>query len=414
MAGAGWIGVDATNRKMGAGTSLGRQHVSKPAGGLRASCSAAPERPQACAPVGPNADSTKNSEESRRVPKKRRRRGRRGRRRPRHRGPAYGALDLGTNNCRLLVACPSHSGFQVIDAFSRIVRLGEGVSKSGRLSPEAMDRCLSALRVCASKLKWRGVKRSRLIATEACRITENGAEFIERVTHETGLELEIIDRETEANLAFAGSAPLIAPDCENVLVFDIGGGSTELMWVQCAEDRQELVAWASLPAGVVTVAEGYGGIEVTPDSYVQMKHHALQLLGDFAERVERRAGANAMPDHLLGTSGTVTTIAGVHLGLKRYDRSKVDGCWMNIDDVTTVTDSLLQMSFDERAASPCIGRERADLVLAGCAIFDAIKERWPAPRVRVADRGLREGILTSLMKEDGTFGNPRRRRAKRG
>ncbi|MGI9482223.1 MAG: Ppx/GppA phosphatase family protein [Hyphomicrobiales bacterium] len=401
--------MDATNAKQGAGTSQGRQHAVKHGEGLRATCSAAPEQPFARAPCEAGAAPLKNSHENKRPQKKRRRRGRRGRRKSNHQGPAYGALDLGTNNCRLLVACPSQSGFRVIDAFSRIVRLGEGVSKTGRLSPDAMDRCISALRVCASKLKWRGVKRSRLIATEACRVTENGGEFIERVMRETGLELEIIDRETEANLAFAGSAPLIAEDCENVLVFDIGGGSTELMWVRCSENAQELLAWASLPAGVVTVAEGYGGIEVTPDSYGRMKAHAFQLLDEFAARVAHQAGSNAMPDHLLGTSGTVTTIAGVHLGLRRYDRSKVDGCWMNINDVTHVTDNLLKMSFDERAASPCIGRERADLVLAGCAIFDAIKERWPAPRIRVADRGLREGILTKLMKEDGTYGKPRQR-----
>ncbi|MGI9373045.1 MAG: Ppx/GppA phosphatase family protein, partial [Hyphomicrobiales bacterium] len=171
--------------------------------------------------------------------RRRRRRGRRSQRKNRNIYPSYGALDLGTNNCRLLVAQPSQSGFKVIDAFSRIVRLGEGVSKTGRLSPEAMDRCIGALRVCASKLKWRGVKRSRLIATEACRVTENGQEFIDRVVEETGLELEIIDRETEARLAFAGSAALISPKCENALVFDIGGGSTELMWVRCSSEGQE-------------------------------------------------------------------------------------------------------------------------------------------------------------------------------
>lgn len=251
------------------------------------------------------------------------------------------------------------------------------------------------------------MKRSRLIATEACRIAENGPEFIDRVVRETGLELEIINPETEARLAFSGSAALIEPDCDHALVFDIGGGSTELMWIKVTNGAHELVEWVSLPAGVVTVAEGFGGIEVTPESYAAMKNHALPLLEEFAGRVANRVGANVVPDHLLGTSGTVTTIAGVHLGLRRYDRSKVDGCWMNIDEVSAVTQTLVGMSYEDRAASPCIGRERADLVLAGCAIFDAIKDLWPAPRIRVADRGLREGILTMLMQEDGTYGNPR-------
>jgi exopolyphosphatase/guanosine-5'-triphosphate,3'-diphosphate pyrophosphatase len=428
-ASARWVKVDATKAGSGAGTSVGNQNgvshdgrrqVSGASGNNEARnddsaanrCGAQQEPPcgakkqhwvsnVAAETPKPQTNNPKNSN------RRRRRRGRRGHRNSDFSGPTYGALDLGTNNCRLLVARPTHSGFRVIDAFSRIVRLGEGVSKTGRLSPEAMDRCISALQVCASKLKWRSVKRSRLIATEACRIAENGPEFIDRVVRETGLELEIINPETEARLAFSGSAALIEPDCDHALVFDIGGGSTELMWIKVTNGSHELVEWVSLPAGVVTVAEGFGGIEVTPESYAAMKNYALPLLEEFAGRVANRVGANVVPDHLLGTSGTVTTIAGVHLGLRRYDRSKVDGCWMNIDEVSAVTQTLVGMSYEDRAASPCIGRERADLVLAGCAIFDAIKDLWPAPRIRVADRGLREGILTMLMQEDGTYGNPR-------
>ncbi len=339
------------------------------------------------------------------------RRGPNRRRRGRRRGqgkriPAYGALDLGTNNCRLLVARPAATGFRVIDAFSRIVRLGEGVSRTGRLSQEAMDRSIDALKVCASKLKWRNVNRARLIATEACRATENGAEFIERVERETGMRLEIIDRETEARLALAGSAALIEPEAQNTLVFDIGGGSTELMWTRSCGDTHELVDWMSLPAGVVTVAEGYGGIDVTPDSFAAMKAFALPALSEFASRLAERNGGVAKPDHLLGTSGTVTTLAGVHLGLQRYDRNRVDGCWINRDQASAVTRQLVGMSYEDRAASPCIGRERADLVLAGCAILEAITELWPADWIRVADRGLREGILTTLMREDGVYNSP--------
>lgn len=335
------------------------------------------------------------------------RRRRRGRRRGAgKRVPAYAALDLGTNNCRLLVARPSAEGFRVIDAFSRIVRLGEGVSRTGRLSHQAMDRSIDALKVCASKLKWRNVNRARLIATEACRVTENGAEFIDRVEAETGMQLEIIDRETEARLALAGSAALIDPDAKHTLVFDIGGGSTELMWTQSIGEQHELLDWMSLPAGVVTVAEGYGGIHVTEDTFAAMKAFTVPALTEFAGRISERMGGDVVPDHLLGTSGTVTTIAGLHLGLRRYDRNRVDGCWINRREANDVTRSLIAMSYDDRAASPCIGQERADLVLAGCAILEAITELWPARWIRVADRGLREGILTSLMREDGVFRTP--------
>ena len=321
-------------------------------------------------------------------------------------GGLYGALDLGTNNCRLLIATPAVTGFSVVDAFSRIVRLGERLAQTGRLSDEAMDRTIEALRVCANKLRWRNVDRVRLVATEACRMAENGPSFIARVKAETGLKLEIIDRETEAGLAAVGAEPLVDREAETALVFDIGGGSTEVLWMRRAGLRFETVAWTSLAAGVVTISERFGGgMDVTPDSFAAMRDHLRPMLREFAERVSAaNGGAPPVPSHLLGTSGTVTTIAGVQLGLQRYDRARVDGCWLDSDDIGAVTSRLLHLSYEQRAANPCIGRERADLVLAGCAILEEIRLAFPAQRIRVADRGLREGILTMLMKEDGTYG----------
>jgi exopolyphosphatase/guanosine-5'-triphosphate,3'-diphosphate pyrophosphatase len=326
---------------------------------------------------------------------------------PRPTGNFYGALDLGTNNCRLLIATPSHRGFTVVDAFSRIVRLGEGLGRSGELSQDAMNRTVDALRVCANKLKWRRVERTRLVATEACRLAGNGEAFIDRVQAETGLTLEIIDRETEAGLAATGAEPLIEAEAETALVFDIGGGSTEIMWMRRAGERFEIAAWTSLAAGVVTISERFGGgVDVTPQSFEAMRAFLRPMLQDFASQVRQVTGEEARPSHLLGTSGTVTTIAGVQMGLARYDRSKVDGCWLSSDDIGSVTAELLAMSYDERSHNPCIGRERADLVLAGCAILEEIRLTFPAERIRVADRGLREGILTTLMKNDGTLGRP--------
>ena len=321
-------------------------------------------------------------------------------------GGLYGALDLGTNNCRLLIATPAQNGFSVVDAFSRIVRLGERLAQTGRLSDDAMDRTIEALRVCANKLRWRKVDRVRLVATEACRMAENGPTFIDRVRSETGLRLEIIDRETEAGLAAVGAEPLVDHAAETALVFDIGGGSTEVLWMRRAGERFETVAWTSLAAGVVTISERFGGgIDVTPASFAAMRDYLRPMLREFAERVSvANGGMPPVPSHLLGTSGTVTTIAGVQLGLQRYDRSRVDGCWLETDDIGAVTSRLLHLTYEQRAANPCIGRERADLVLAGCAILEEIRLAFPAQRIRVADRGLREGILTMLMKEDGTYG----------
>jgi exopolyphosphatase/guanosine-5'-triphosphate,3'-diphosphate pyrophosphatase len=322
-------------------------------------------------------------------------------------GATYAALDLGTNNCRLLVARPAGEGFRVIDAFSRIVRLGEGVSISGRLSEPAIERAIAALAICRNKMKNRGVTRARLIATEACRAAENGTEFRARVAEELGLMLEVIDRETEARLAATGCTPLIDPQADGVVLFDIGGGSSELVRLDRSHKTRrgpplpQIRGWISLPHGVVTLAERYGGVCVTPDSYEGMVADVATLIAPF---VREHGGDGLRGIHMLGTSGTVTTIAGVHLNLKRYDRNRVDGCWMSAQEINTVVERLLAMSYEDRVASPCIGSERADLVLAGCAILEAIRRAFPCPRLRVADRGLREGMLVQMMREDGAWG----------
>ncbi len=320
-------------------------------------------------------------------------------------GPTYAALDLGTNNCRLLVARPTGEGFRVVDAFSRIIRLGEGVTASGRISDAAIERAIAALAICRNKMRNKGVTRARLIATEACRAATNGEEFRNLVADELSLELEVIDRETEATLAATGCTPLIDPQAEGVVLFDIGGGSSELVRLNRSQKTHggpplpEIAGWISLPHGVVTLAERHGGFTVSRETYEAMVDEVAGLVAPF---VREHGGVHGI--HMLGTSGTVTTIAGVHLNLKRYDRNRVDGCWMNESEISTVIERLLAMSYEDRVASPCIGAERADLVLAGCAILEAIRRAFPCPRLRVADRGLREGMLVQMMREDGVWG----------
>lgn len=325
--------------------------------------------------------------------------------------PRYGALDLGTNNCRLLIARPDGSSFRVLDAFSRIVRLGEGLAQSGRLSEAAMDRTIEALAICRRKLDDRGAARARLVATEACRVASNGADFLRRVERETGLKIDILDRASEASLAAAGCAALADPAAESVVLFDIGGGSTELVWLAVRRAAhlpvaRRIRAWASLPLGVVNLAERHGGYCVGRDEFEAMVGETCAALADFAARAR---GAKAAPDfHLLGTSGTVTTLGGIFLGLERYDRRLVDGLWMSDDEIDRVQAGVLAMSFEERAANGCIGRERADLVIAGCAILEAIRRTFPAKRIRIGDRGLREGLLTEMMLADGVLRGGRR------
>ena len=317
--------------------------------------------------------------------------------------PVYGALDLGTNNCRLLMAVPEGDGFTVIDAFSRMTRLGEGLAASGRLAPHAIERTVAALKLCAHKLNRRGsTVRVRAVATEACRRAANYRDFIARVRQETGLELEIITPREEACLAVEGCAPLLDREPAEALVFDIGGGSTELVHVVLEEDgvlRVETIE--SLPLGVVTLAEECRRGELDcADGYERIVSEAMEKLlcfdrdGILGERA--RAGGLQM----LGTSGTVTTLGGIHLGLERYDRSLVDGLTIDFADIDAISGRLLKATHEERCAHSCVGPERADLVVAGCAILAAICRLWPAGRLRVADRGVREGILLSMMRAD--------------
>ncbi len=318
----------------------------------------------------------------------------------------YAALDLGTNNCRLLIATPTKPGqFRVVDAFSRIVRLGEGLTASGRLSDLAMDRAVEALKVCAEKLRSRSVRMVRLIATEACRSAANGEAFLDRVKSETGLDLEIVDRETEARLAVSGCGPLVNSQTDALVLFDIGGGSSEIALIDRTKRRtprlsDQIIAWTSLPVGVVSLAERFGGKHVSADVYKAMVDDVLSMIAKFDRRHALGELAQGARFHLLGTSGTVTTLAGIHLGLERYDRRRVDGLWMEDADVSAMSERLQSWNFEERVANACIGAERADLVLAGCAILDGIRLTWPSERLRVADRGLREGLLTEMMSSD--------------
>jgi len=316
----------------------------------------------------------------------------------------YAALDLGTNNCRLLIATPTSPGrFRAVERFSRIVRLGQGIAaEQDVLSEEAMERAMEALDICRFKLAQWPITHQRLIATEACRLAANGAEFLARVRRQLGLDLEIVSRETEARLAVAGCSTLVERETQALVLFDIGGGSSEIALIdmskRCSKPLAEhIIAWTSLPVGVVTLAERFGGTHVTTHDFERMKAYVESLIEQFDERDKLGALVHCPSFHLLGTSGTMTTLAGVHLELERYDRRRIDGVWMCGEDVTRMTQRLLSWDIGQRTANPCIGAERADLVLAGCAILEAIRSHWPSQRLRVADRGLREGILMELM-----------------
>jgi len=355
-----------------------------------------------------------------------------GRRRSDHpQGPAQGpgrapdelfaALDLGTNNCRLLVAARTRNGFRVVDAYSRIVRLGEGLTQTGRLQPAAMNRALEALKVCADRLRRRGSPKVRAIATQACRSAENGEEFLRTVAEVTGLKLEIIPPREEARLSVAGCLNLLDASMDAALVLDVGGGSTELSWVDLTgasananggpPSMPPIRAWLSIPIGVVSLAETFPERRPGHEAWYREMVEAVKAPITAFQHAEGMRGVfDSGRGHLIGTSGAITSLAGLHLELPRYDRSRVDGLWLSQGDCVATADRLLALDPTERAGQPCIGPDRADLVLAGAAILQAVQETWPCERVRVADRGLREGVLLSLMAEGRSRRRTRRRR----
>lgn len=337
--------------------------------------------------------------------------GRPGAGRGRSSAPVYAAVDLGTNNCRMLIARPEGDGFRVIDSYSRITRLGEGLTATGALSHQAQERTIEALKRCADKMDRRGVTMSRNVATEACRRAVNGPEFVARVQEETGMMLECITADEEARLALAGCASLLTRDFPHALVFDIGGGSTEFLWVKLGDSPFPCVeGFMTLPLGVVTVAEDCGGGDLCNRTYENVVEHVSTLLRPFEELHgvgETIAQGRAQ---MLGTSGTVTTLGGLHLDLPRYDRSAVDGLIIGFEQIFSLSRDLADMSHRQRVDTPCIGPQRADLVLAGCAILEAICRTWPMGRLTVADRGLREGMLMDLMGGRAQIASPARRR----
>lgn len=323
---------------------------------------------------------------------------------PSRRVPAYVALDLGTSSCRMLAAVPAAGGFRVVDSFSRVVRLGEGLMGRDQLGAAAMERAAAALRACAERIARRPVRAVWAIATEACRRAANGPEFLRRVRAETGLRIEVITARQEAELALESCAPLLDPPHEagerRALLFDIGGGSTELAWVRLeAGTRPALIGTVSLPVGVVTMADRFGAAGFDAHGFEAMVAEVLARLLPF-ERTHRiaqelrRGGVR-----LLGTSGTVTTLAGVALGLPRYQRPLVDGQVLTDAVAAAALASLRALGRDGLCRHPCVGSERAELVLPGCAVFEAIRRTWPAASVTVADRGLREGMITRMMRD---------------
>ncbi|MBT5074684.1 MAG: Ppx/GppA family phosphatase, partial [Kordiimonadaceae bacterium] len=319
------------------------------------------------------------------------------------------------NNCRLLVAVPSAEGFKVIDSFSRIVRLGEGLKEDKKISDNATERTLSALKICKDKMKRRGVTRMWNVATQACREAENGDHFVRTIEEQIKIKLDIIDPKEEARLAVMGCKALLDTNYNRGIIFDIGGGSTEVIWIEFDHNRNpEIIDWISIPLGVVNLSEEYGTKDaLAAEHYVEMKERVKEHIVPFEEKHNVSSSIDLNKVQLMGTSGTVTTLTSMHLKQTVYDRSEVDGAWMKSGDLIKLCEDLSKMDYAQRLALNNIGNDRAELVVAGCAIFDAIVDVWPIGDVRVADRGIREGMLHHLMDEQRRLNKAKRRKKSR-
>lgn len=329
----------------------------------------------------------------------------------------YGVVDLGTNNCRLLVAVPNPDGFKVIDSFSRVVRLGEGLNRDKNITDKATERTVAALKVCMEKMKRRGVTRSWNVATQACRQALNGDHFVKTIEEQVNIKLDIIDPQEEARLAVMGCKALLDTNYDRGIIFDIGGGSTEIIWIEFDEGKNpNIIDWISVPLGVVNLSEEYGTVKVLPTAhYQEMKERVKEHIVPFEQKHRIGGNINQSRVQLMGTSGTVTTLTSMYLNQAYYDRSEVDGAWMKSKNLVDLCNDLAKLDYSERLALNNIGNDRAELVVAGCAIFDAIIDVWPIADCRVADRGIREGMLHHLMdkQRDKNKQNRRRRSKKR-
>lgn len=311
----------------------------------------------------------------------------------------FAAIDLGTNSCRLVIASPTPASFRIVETFSKITRLGEGIINDNELSRPAMRRTINALKVCAGVIEeYAPIYRSRFVATAACRRAKNCKEFLDLVKKETGLTIETISSKEESRLAVVGCIPLLNRNIRRALVFDIGGGSTEISLARITNSGKTFIeGFVSLPYGVVTISEAFPSQDMTALAYDTIIERTHKLLKEFDEKYNIREAIKNQEIQIIGTSGTVTVLGAVHLNLPRYNRSAVDGISITRQDIDRAIAKIKRLGDEGRKKHPCIGAQKADLTMAGCAIIEGLCSFWPIEEITVADRGIREGILLDMM-----------------
>ena len=338
--------------------------------------------------------------------------GRKGGRNPDMAQNNYAAIDLGTNSCRLVIATPTTTSFRVVETYSKVVRLGEGIIQDNNLAPKAMRRTIQALKVCRGVIdEYMPIAASRFVATAACRRAKNVAQFVEMAKREAGIELEVISSKEEARLSVVGCLPLLTRNIKRVLVFDIGGGSTQISLARVTDSGKTFIeGFVSLPYGVVTISEAFAGHEMSTLEYSTVVERTQAILQEFEDKYHIRQAIANQEIQVIGTSGTVTVIGAVHLRLPRYNRSAVDGIAISAPDIEYTINKIKTMGVEGRCKHPCIGQSKSDLTIAGCAVIEALTTFWPISEITVADRGIREGILLDMMHARRVGDNGRKKR----
>ncbi|MES0370726.1 MAG: Ppx/GppA phosphatase family protein [Mariprofundaceae bacterium] len=309
----------------------------------------------------------------------------------------HASIDVGSNTLRLLIARPvpnspntaTAQAWEIIDYRHLITRLGEGLHESGRLSDAAMERTLQALQLFKSVIDHHQVasEQLRATATAAVREAKNGTLFQQQAEKKTGIHLSIIDGEEEAKLSLLGASSVLHEETSSdMLLFDIGGGSTEFV----RSKNSSAIDAISCKLGVVRLVEAH--LHSDPPStedYLTMKKAAHDHLEMVAEHWRKISGS--APKSLVGTAGTVTTLAAVQMNLVPYDPEQVNNHQISHENFISLRNHLLNLNHEQRQNIPAIEPGRADLIIAGLAIIEAIMEKWGYKSLITVDAGLLEG-----------------------
>ena len=300
----------------------------------------------------------------------------------------FAAIDLGSTNCRLVIVDIIEDKYKIICSFSEILNLGRNLSFSNEFNDEIIEKTIEIFKIISQKLKYYNVLSYRCVATEACRQSINSDELVKRIHERTNIEIEIIPSKEEARLCLKSCLNHNVNLNDFNLVFDIGGGSTEIIIFDSIYSNKDF-DFLSIPIGVINFSEKVSLFKTE------------KVLGQLEKQMmffSKKKKIHNEPISIIGSCGTVTTLCAIHLKLNYYQKSLVDNTLLEIEDLKQTCNFVKRLSSEEKEKHPCIGPQRINLLDNGILILEKILESWPVKRILVSDRGLREGIILDQIK----------------